>query len=529
MPSQFMKYTVPSILAIGLAAFAISACSGDSGDSGASELAKFAPADAPVFVEGAVQPESDVAANVDSITETIAGVNIGDLIKDQINSEGDGDLDFDTDVKPWLGENAGVFVQIDPNELVPGSDGITSYSEDSSEGYGLIVETTDTDAAKAFIDKQAESEGGATDGEYEGFSYKVAEDDGSAAGVVDDFVVIGSTEAGFKAAVDASKGDNLADTDAFSDLADKAAEGALATVFTTNEPYLAAMEQSGYDFSGLASALGVDLEGTGSVLSLVPEENQISLQGYSNSGSDLESGDPSPVIETFPANSLFAMGSGNVGENASRIMDALNEEGIPGLLEPGQVDEAIKGASGQIDVKGIIDSLETVAFFVSGSTEGNLGGALVATSSNIEPIESSLRGISSLIGLADDADVRPLPGDAVGFQVTTDDLPGRPIVIGVKDDRMVIGVGMRPSMIALNGSGQTLADYDVYRAAEASIPGEGLDLFADPAGIARLVRNLAAGDPDAQQIAGVIRKFEYMAAGSGADDDTFEFNLGLRE
>ncbi|MCB0862988.1 MAG: DUF3352 domain-containing protein [Solirubrobacterales bacterium] len=544
MPSQLKKYSVPSILAACLAAFAISACGSSSDDSGANELAKYAPADVPVYIEGAVQPNSDVAANIDSITDTLAGVNLGDLIKDSIDSESNGDVSFDADVKPWLGEDAAVFVQFDPADLANGSSlgsdelssltsddsGMTSYDSGSDgEKFGLVVQTTDTDAAQSFIDKQANTDSGSTDGDYEGFSYKVSKDDGTTVGIVDDNVVIGSSEEEFKAAVDASKGDNLADTDAFSDLSSHVADGALASVFVSNDPYLKAIEDQGLDLGGLYSALGIDLEGSGTVVSLVPESNEISMQGYSNAGSDLTSGDPTSVIETFPANTIFATGSGDVGSNATKIIDALNEEGIPGVLEPGQVDQFINEASGQIDIKGILGSLETVAFFVNGNSEKTLGGALVATSSDIKPIESSLRGISSLIGLAGDASVRPLPGGVAGFRVFTPDLPGRPIVVGVKGDRMVIGVGMKASLNALTGGGQTLADSDAFKAADASTETAGLDMFADPANIAKLIVNETPGDPDAKQIANVVRKFEYMAAGSSDGEGTFEFNLGLNK
>jgi hypothetical protein len=545
MPSQFKKYSVPSILAVGLAAFAISACgSSSSDDSSSTELAKYAPADVPVFIEGSVQPDSDVASNIDSISDQLAGVNVGDLIKDAINNDSDSDVDFDADVKPWLGQDAGVFVQFDPADLASGSalgsddlssltsdnSGMTSFdASDDDESFGLVVETTDTDAAQAFIDKQSKTDGGSTDGEYEGFSYKVSKDDGTAVGIVDDNVVIGSTEEQFKAAVDASKGDNLADTDAFSDLSGHVADGALATVFTNNDPYIDALKEQGFDLGGLYSALGIDLEGSGTVLSLVPESDEISVKGYTNAGSDLTSGDPTSVIETFPADTIFATGSGDVGSNATKIIDALNKEGIPGILKPGQVDQFINEASGQIDIKGIVDSLETVAFFVNGNSEKTLGGALVATSSNIDPIESSLRGISSLIGLAGDASVRPLPGGVAGFRVSTPDLPGRPVVVGVKGDRMVIGIGLKASLNALSGGGQTLADSDAFKAADESTEADGLDMFADPANIAKLIDNAGAGDPDAKQIADIVRKFEYIAAGGSNEEGSFEFNLGLQK
>ena len=102
MPSQIKKYSLPAILALGLAALTLSACGGSSDDSGANELAKYVPADAPVYVEGAVQPDSEVAANVDSITDQLAGINLGDLITSSIESDSEGDVDFDADIKPWF-------------------------------------------------------------------------------------------------------------------------------------------------------------------------------------------------------------------------------------------------------------------------------------------------------------------------------------------------------------------------------------------------------------------------------------------
>jgi len=131
MPSYLKKFSVPSVLAVGLAAVVLSACGGSSVDSGANELAKYAPADSTVFVEGAVQPSSEVAANVDSISEDLAGVNIGDMIKDGISSSS-GDVDFDTDIQPWLGENAAVFVSFDPAALA-GDSGLDTSGLTSME------------------------------------------------------------------------------------------------------------------------------------------------------------------------------------------------------------------------------------------------------------------------------------------------------------------------------------------------------------------------------------------------------------
>jgi hypothetical protein len=102
-------------------------------------------------------------------------------------------------------------------------------------------------------------------------------------------------------------------------------------------------------------------------------------------------------------------------------------------------------------------------------------------------------------------------------------------VIGVKGDRMVIGVGMKASLNALTGTGKTLADSDAYKAADASTPDDGLDMFANPDNIAKLVLSAGAGQPDAREIAKIMQKFQFMAAGSSDEDGTFEFNMGLNQ
>lgn len=539
MSSHFMKYTVPSILAAGLAALAISACGG-SDDPAVSDLAKFVPSDTPVYVEGAVQPEADVAENADAITEELVGSSLGGLLKEMIASSGE--VDFEADIEPWLGENAAFFVDFDPNaltdrlsadigEAAAGFDDLSQGSSEGGESFGLVIETTDVDAAESYIDKSAREDGGnPTEGEYEGYRYVVS--DGDATGIVDDHMLVSDSEAGFKAMVDASKGNSLSDDEALSAVADKVDGSSLVNVYVANEPLFASSGQADdVDFDGLLSALGINYENTGSMFSLVPEENEISLRAATNLSTDLRSGNITSVIENAPADTVFVTGAGNVGANAKTIIDALNEEGIPGILEPGEVDEMLNEISGNgVDVPAMIESLETISLFVNGSNPRNLGGALVGTSSDIDAIENSLRGFSSLIALADDAQVRPLPGDAVGFMVRTPELPGRPIVIGVKDDRMVIGVGNRSSMAALNGGGETLADDPAYQAAVESVSGENLTSFGNPGRIAGLIDAFAGpASRDAAQISEVLRKFEYMVTSSSDDETEGMLNLGLRE
>lgn len=532
------RFAVPSLVTAAVAALALTACGGSDDSSSNSDLAKYVPADAPVYIEGAVQPEGDLAANTDAIAEKLTGETLGEAIKEAIASSDDTEIDFDADVEPWLGESAGAYFDFDPSGLTdaaktasvdPESGAVSALTDDDTP-FGLVVETTDVDAAEAFIEKAAKEDGGATDGEYEGFSYKVNGDDGSTAGIVDDLVVLASTEAGFKAMVDASKGDSLQGTDAYSEISGEAADDSLLDVYVANDPLIASGKESGFDLGGLYETLGMEVAGTGSLISLVPEQDEISIRGVNGGSTNLESGDPSKLIETFPADTVFAFGSGDVGANATKIIDALDQEGIQGVLKPGDLGKMMKQLSQQgLDVKSLIGDLQTVGLFVSGDSPGNLGGALVATSSDIKPIESSLKTLSTLIAFGDSADVKPLGGGMTGLRVRLADLPGRPIVIAVGGDRLVIAVGMPAARQALKGNGEPLSDSPAYQAAVESLPGDGIDMFGDPSALAGLISGFTAGDPGASKATEALGKFEYLAGGSGEGDNSFEINLGLKD
>lgn len=534
------KRFLPSLALAAVIAVALAACGGSDDSSSGSDLAAYIPADAPLYVEGAIQPEGDVAANVDAITEKLTGKSLGDTIKEGIASSGQSEIDFEADVEPWLGESAGVFVEFDLGDLSSGSMTSAAMAGDPASGadaissgdneFGLVAETTDVDAAEAFIEKVSEEDGQATDGEYEGFSYKVSGDGDSVAGIVDDNLVAAATEDAFKAMVDASKGDSLKDTDAYSEVAGKAADGSLVDLYLANDPLIASSEGSGFDLGGLYGALGMDVAGTGTMISLVPGENEISIRGVNGSSSELESGDASELIRSFPADTIFAFGSGDVGANATKLIDALNQEGIEGALKPGDLDRTFKQLSEQgIDVKSLIGDLETVGLFVNGDSARNLGGALVATSSDIKPIENSIKTLSTLISFGNAADVKPLGGGMTGLRIRVPQLQGRPVVVAVGDDRLVIAVGMQAARHALNGGGQSLADSPAFQAAEESLPGDGIDVFGDPAALTGLISGFAGGDPSAEQATEILGKFQYLAGGSGEEDDSFELNLGLTE
>ncbi len=518
----------------------MTACGDDDGGSAASNLAGFMPADAFVYVEGSLKPDEEVADDVEQLSQKLTGSSLSAWISDALEKSSDSSVSLKDDMEPWLGQDAALFVSGDlANQAADaagaanvsvGVSATVGISDSSNEDVGIVVESTDTDASNEFVDKAAED--GATDGEYEGFSFKISDDDRSVLGVVDEKVVFATNQAVFESMIDASKGDSLEGTSALSELSDKVPDGSLLNVFIANDPIIGAASEGagGVDLNSLYSALGGDLSETANMISLVPEADGISVVGTTNADPALVSGDASGLIESFPADSVFALGSGDIGANLSTVIDAINEEGIEGLLAPGELKKSIDESTGQgIDVTGIIESLDDLGIFVGGGSVDGLGGALVLSSSDPEPLKNTLGLFQTLLSFSQDVRVQPLKGDATGFRVRTPELPGQPVVVAIKGERLVIAVGLPAAAQALNPPADSLADSAPYKAAEQSLSGENVDMFVNPSAIGDLIAASNGEELGLAEVVSAMKKLDYIVSGSGSEDQTFELNLGLKE
>ena len=109
----------------------------------------------------------------------------------------------------------------------------------------------------------------------------------------------------------------------------------------------------------------------------------------------------------------------------------------------------------------------------------------------------------------------------------TPELPGRPVTIALQGDRLVIAIGRPAAQQALTGNGDSLADSAAYQAAADSLDGQNVDMFGSPAGIGKLLSG--SGETGVEPVVDVMKKFQYMVSGSGTEDQTFAFNLGLQD
>jgi hypothetical protein len=502
------------------AALALAGCGGDSGTS-ANDPASLAPPDAPLYIQVLLRPQGQLKSDVETLASTVSGFSdpvreLIDFLDRSMNERptlNGKRLSFARDIDPWLGEQAGIFLE--------------SFSDEPPAAG--IVQTTDVDAAQAFIDDGKQQ--GDEDRSYEGVDYLLDGDSDLAVGIVDDFLVVGSEKA-FKDAVDvAADADSLADRSEFTDAVGNAPADSLADVYVDVG---LAIEQSeeGIDDEALQTfkSIGIDPTDATAVASIVPSSDQVEIDVSSDLGdAEAPSGDVSELIGSLPGDAFAAFGASGFSEQLKEAIDELDSSGIPGELPPNRLKSTLKAMG--FDLDRIADSLEDAAVFAQGSGEGNLGGALVFTTSSGAAAET-VANIGVLLRNTGVPGVTAVTGEASGFSVRDSELGRQPLVIVAKGDRIAIGYGRAAALRGVSaGGGATLSDTPSFEDAVASLGDTPLSAFVDGPGVLRLIDGLGAGsDPDFRSAEPYLRKADFLAAGTGSEDGltTAKLIVGLK-
>jgi Protein of unknown function (DUF3352) len=464
------------------------------------------PENAPVYVEATVRPEGEAADDANAAIGKIldspnGGAQLVALIEQAAASEGD-TVNFEEDVSPWLGERAGVF-----------------FSSFEGEGVGaVILESTDTDAAVEFFSNQGSSTGRTA--EYEGHEYEFDED-GDVFGAVGDFVVSGDEE-GFKEAVDANEGDSLGETDEFNESVDDQPEDSLGLLYALPENLLNAISDDELD----AQSREFIEKTSGDALN-EPVLGSVTASGESidlqlSAGSNGVETPQSTLLETLPGESWLGLSFGNVGDAIQRGLDSAEEQSVEGF-DIEQVRSQVLAATG-LELDQITDALGGGAVFVEGTSEANLAGALVLQTEDAQTTGTLLTKLQTLLQQAGPSEVRVRPlasatGDA-GFELVdpSGEIP-RPVQIIQQGDKVVVGYGPGSSTKVLQ-PGQTLASVPAFSAAAERLSDLGVDAFLSFAPVFQLAEAEGAGaDPDFQAAKPYIDNLDYLAVGSGDEDD----------
>jgi Protein of unknown function (DUF3352) len=500
----------------------LAGCGG--GDSSSSNVdvgpAAAVPANAPLYLDATVKPTGQAQTGAEAALSKVLrtqdpGAKIVSLIERESKSEGH-PVNYQQDVAPWLGEKAGFF--------------FTSLAGDTQKG-AAVLETTNPTTALAFARKAS----GATPANpapqtYNGVSYQTdPTDPGNVFGTVGDFLVEGDLD-GFKAAVDAQKGDSLGDSDDFKDALDQLPGDRLGTFFTVPRTLIDAIGPRQFDqqqqaFLEKTAGESLDKPISGA---LTASANGFDLEfiGGSNGVETPESS----LIGNVPSDAWLAFGLGDLGDSAKRTIEQLKELNIPELqLGLSQVEQATGSSIDQLT-----GALGDAAIYVRGTTERTLNGALIIQTKDPDLTGRLLGQLQTLLqaGSGGTTSVKPLSlgGGGTGFQISDPTEAPAPIEIAQQGDKLVIGYGANSVQQTLAPS-QTLTNSEPFSSARGQVADLGTDFFLDLPKVFQLAESFGAkSDPGYRQAKPYLNAFSYLVTGSGSQGDQAELKavLGLK-
>jgi Protein of unknown function (DUF3352) len=501
-----------AIAAVAVTALLATGCGGGGGSSSAftgPDPAAMTPADAPLFAEAVVRPEGNQKAALDgSLSKLLATDDPGGFLADRIDqalSQGHAGIDYEHDVAPWLGPRAGLFVK--------------SFTNNADGAF--LLSTTDAAASQRTIDKVAEaSRASERRLSYKGVHYLFNDKKDTAAGVVGDFVVIGS-QVGFKDAVDAEQGSSLADSGEFQGRLDQAPDDQVAFAYADPKGIVDALERSGQLTAAQVRAGGPQLQGLLSqpaTASVSATSDQLALEASAAQSSGAPAPGASPLLADFPSDSWFAFAATDAG---AAFAQALSGGG----------GAAIQQALGFDLGSELGHWAGDVGAFVRGTSLFGLGGALVLQTKDEQASAQSLDSLERALSSDPSVDVSPLSTSEHGFSLSPSGVPVQ-FQFVQRDGKVVAGLADSVSDVFAPSS--RLADSAAYKAATGALGSDfSPTAFIDFGPLFQLVDGFpqASSDPGYQQAKPYLDHLDYLIAGTRSEGDraTVRVALGLQD
>jgi Protein of unknown function (DUF3352) len=509
MPSRSTRWTIA--LATIASSLVLAACGGDDDDGGPSAdsgPATVVPADAVVYVEGVVRPEDEQRESVETALQTVLGEDdpggflVGEL-EDEF-STGDVEVDYAEDIEPWLGSRGSFFLS-------------------PEEQPALVLETTDEELATESIERLVEQKGPIRRATYDGVGYVRTGDEEGSAGVVDGFMVSGS-RAAFRTAVDASNGESLAESDAYTSAVEAAPDDRLATVYAEPRVILDMAIESGdltdAQADAIAEAVGPAVDAP-VVLSLGADDAgffaELAAEGEAPIGGS------SDLLERLPQDAWAAFALSDAGAVAGpAILGSLGSNEVLGSVLQGLQDQI------GIDLAEFGASVGDVAGWFGGANVLGATGALIFEVTDEAAAEELLDGLEQAFSA--DPRVRVAPGELEGeaFSVGPADVPIEfPFVL--RDGLLVTGLGEQ-SVEQAYAPETSLSDSDAYAAAEEALGDEfEVSMLLDFQTLVGFFQGLNTEDePDLNEALPYMARLDVFAAGVRGDDGSTTARFVLR-
>ncbi|HEX4718194.1 MAG TPA: DUF3352 domain-containing protein [Thermoleophilaceae bacterium] len=480
---------------------AVSGCGSVAGTgAGTIDPATLAPPGALAYATFQVAPQGPEKANFDAAFSKLLGADPETKLGQAFTkaAQTSGKLDYQADVKPWLGDSISVVVT-----RVGLHDG----------DFAMLVASTDDAKAQAAIDKDLA--GVHTDSRsYRDVSYEVL-DDGTVNGIVSHFLVAG-TEPAFKAVVDASKdGNSLAGSDQWKKTVGDRANGKVGLAYVDAKGLLQSLASNLPGMQRVTTPLLLGLLQLHPFVATLDAKPDSLVVDASSPGTPADPRGPgaasSPLIESLPTGSWLAAAMPDVGQALGTIAGALQANPLIGGTYAHVVDQ-IRARTGLDLDKDVLAAVGDVGVYVQGTTLRTVRGGAVIESPKPATLARTLRRVPALINRNADGHV------VAAARVGGFDVKGR---------RMAHPFQVRRAPHMSGKLGQT----DLFKKAAAAI-GERPTLFVDFAKALALAARSPhhSSDADFKQALPRLRRIEFVAAGARRDGglDVLRGVLGLR-
>ena len=498
---------VLALLCALIAALAAGCGSSSSGSGGDNDPAALVPANVPVYAEANLRPDGKVGADLDAALQKILrtqdpGAKIQKALDDSGKADG---VTYKDDIEPWLGERAGVAV--------------TSIRSSNADFVAVINSSDDGKAGDA-LDK---AKGDFVKRSYNGVDYRFDRKEKTAAGVFSHNVVVG-TEPGFKAAVDASKGQSLSESNGLRGVRSKVAEERVGLLYLDVNGLLQAVSQG----SGSQPEVGAALQSLSAAVpktvgaALQAQPGAIKVDGVSlgtpqtaangSSGADM--------VASLPDSSWLALGFGKSGQAFEGILDGVGKGG--GITGVG-VNALLSQFQQQTGLdlrKDVLSWMGDAGIFVAGTGSPDLGGALVIQTSDPAKTKKVIRLLRRLAGSQSGAKVSELHAKGVDDGFTLHTGGGPRVDVALAGEKFIVAVGGRRPLEEAISPGKPLGSSPAFTDAAGKL-GDGLkpSFYLDFPHVVSLIQSFVGSEGDFQKAKPYLDTFGAIVAGAKDEGD----------
>ena len=444
-----------------VAALVLSACGGDDKKPDAGGLAAAVPARAALYAEMVVRPRDPLGRRVVEPLLRAAGAESGVALLRERES--------------WLGERAAVALT-------------GAHARARRPDVLAIFASRDDARARSLLEPDS------TARSHRGVDYRVRRGRDFAAAVSDGRVLVGS-ERSLKAAIDATKGDGLADNRQFIQARRAAGTDGLGALYVDPRGLIEDATTAGAVApteaqAAIAALAAGGLKAIAARLVTETEKARADVAALGMRPAATTSGASAAALRAAPAGAWFAAGIGDLAAAGEKAIAQIADVGGIGLLGPDTLLRGLKQQTG-VDVRAdLLAWMGNGTVWATGRGRG-LRAALVIRSKNPA---ASRRGVAAVAALLQrvGADFRPLQAIRGAIEV---DIPGSTIAVQIaaRRDRFAIAAG-RGALAAALADAPPLGATARFRAATGALGGGTTPtLFLDPRGLLRALEGAGGG------------------------------------